>query len=142
MELVEARMQDWEILLEWRNDSFTRKNSITSDIISKKEHKEWFSNILKDPNSKIYIVKEKNKPIGTVRADKNDDEIIISWTVAPESRGKGYGKQMVKLLVENLSGKVTAIIKNENSASIKVAEFAGLSLELEKDNILFYSITK
>jgi len=142
MKLVEAQEKDWKILLEWRNDNLTRKYSITSKNISEKEHKNWLREIINNKKRKLYIVVHKNIPIGTVRADYYDNETIISWTVSPSQRQKGYGKKMVKLLVKNLSGKITAIIKKENLASIAIAESAGLTFKYEKDNLLFYSINK
>jgi len=96
MNFIRAKQEDWKILLEWRNDEKTRNNSINTSIISEAEHKNWFFASLNNPNRIIYIVEENNQKIGTVRVDKQADETYISWTVAPEYRGKGYGKQMVK----------------------------------------------
>jgi len=41
-----------------------------------------------------------------------------------------------------LNGKIVAVIKETNLASIKVAEYAGLKFDLKKENILYYSIKK
>ena len=42
MKLRKATFNDWRILLDWRNDSLTRKNSFTQEILKEETHKEWF----------------------------------------------------------------------------------------------------
>lgn len=142
MKLIEAQREDWKILLDWRNDQLTRENSLTSHLISEEEHKKWYFNSLENPIRKIYLVELNGEKIGTVRADTENNEIIISWTVAPAFRGKNLGKEMVKLLVDKLNGKIVAIIKENNFASIKIAEFAGLCFEKKEKNLLYYTLIK
>ncbi len=142
MQLIEAKKSDWKILLEWRNDITTRENSISSDIISEEEHRNWFLNSLNNSNRKIYIVVEKDNLIGTTRADKVNGTTIISWTVAPNARGKGYGKLMVGLLVKSLYGKILAIVKENNIPSKEIAKYAGLSLNKKERKLLYYTLDK
>ena len=135
MELIIATKNDWKILLEWRNDALTRENSINSEMISEADHKKWFFSSLKNPNRKIYLVKDNDVFVGTVRADIDSEKTTISWSVAPVHRGKGYAKRMVKLLVDSIGGSIVAIIKRNNIASIKVAEYAGLKFFKKIDDI-------
>ena len=135
-----ANIDDWKMLLAWRNDPETRTNSLDDRAISDDEHKKWLQQVLQNPNRRIYIVMENNEPVGSVRADFEPTEHYheLSWTVAPEMRGKGIGKRMVKLLAETIPGKVYARVKKENISSARIAVFAGLQLINEEEGIVFY----
>lgn len=133
-----ATYNNWAMLLEWRNDEDTRKNSFSSKIISASEHKKWLSASIENPNREIFIVTDNKKPVGTLRVDVMCDKREISWTIAPASRGKGYGKKMVRQLVNSLSVYILAKIKVSNYASIKVAEYAGLKYYKKDKNVLYY----
>jgi RimJ/RimL family protein N-acetyltransferase len=139
--LREASLEDLKTLLEWRNDTETRKYSHSSQSIEPESHKKWLSQVMRDDKRKLYIAIEGNEPVGTVRADYDieTDAYVLSWTTAPEHRGKGVGKRMVKLLVDKLQSRVRAEIKDGNQASINIAEYAGLRFKELKNNIYHYS---
>ncbi|OZB39913.1 MAG: hypothetical protein B7X50_09155 [Alishewanella sp. 34-51-39] len=141
LELRLATLQDAECLLLWRNDVETRKFSINKMKITEHQHMEWLHQSLSNPQRKLYIVECQKQPVGTVRVDTKKDCHYISWTVAPDYRGKGIAKNMVKLLVNKLKGRVVAEILPLNTASIKVAEYAGLTFKrLYKDKV-YYELT-
>lgn len=138
MELRIATLQDWEILLQWRNDEATRKNSHNTDIVQPEQHIKWLQSVINNPNRMLYIAEDNGVLVGTVRADKEESGYELSWTIAPEARGKGYGKQMVKLLSDQL-GVCRAEIKQGNASSVRIAEYAGLNFQKEENGILHYS---
>ena len=144
MILKEAKITDWKLLLDWRNEAEARKNSHTNAIVSPQAHKEWLHNSIVNSNRRLYIAFDNETPIGTVRADFEDgkDIYVLSWTVAPQFRGKGFGKRMVKLLVTALKGQAKAEIIEGNKASIKIAEYAGLIFKEKREDILYYWIKK
>ena len=142
MNFREAITDEWEVLLKWRNDSATRLNSINTDLITEEDHKKWFFASLNNTKRKIYIAEDQGTKVGTVRKDVKDNEVVISWTVAPEQRGKGYAKKMVKSFTDKLSGNIIAFIKDSNIASIKVAEYSGFKLVEENKGILKYEKQK
>jgi RimJ/RimL family protein N-acetyltransferase len=133
-----ATISDANILLKWRNDPETRKWSHTTEVIKKKEHIQWMTDSLKNSNRNIYIVEYKKHPVGTVRTDEKDGVIELSWTVAPEARGHGIGKEMVALFVKKIKSPIIAEIKIGNEASKRIAEYAGMRFSYEKDGILYY----
>jgi RimJ/RimL family protein N-acetyltransferase len=141
MILRKVSFEDWKILLDWRNDVDTRKNSHHMEFIEEETHKEWLHSELANENCKFFIAIENEIPVGTVRAefDKQNSEYELFWTVSPDFRGKGIGKIMVKLLVDKLQAKVKAQIKIENIASVKIAEYTGMKLLKEENGILYYS---
>jgi RimJ/RimL family protein N-acetyltransferase len=50
----------------------------------------------------------------------------------------GIGKEMVKQFCSSIPDKVRAEVKKENISSSKIAEYAGMELEDEKPEVLFY----
>jgi len=137
--LRKAKIPDLELLYEWRNHPNTRKASHNTNKITPSEHENWLQESFANPNRKIYIAEEDGSPVGTVRVDHCNDVFELSWTVAPESTGRGIGKQIVKEVADRIKGDIKAEVKVGNIASMRIAEYAGLSLDEEKDGVLFYS---
>lgn len=124
-----AAKEDAEYLFKLANDSGTRKNSFNPKPIQWSEHKSWFSERLKNPNSNIYIFSTEKQPVGTVRIDKQEDETIIGVTLDPNYRGLGLGSKIIRMgcneFWENNENVILAYIKKENIGSIKSFEKAG-----------------
>lgn len=126
MKLRKAIFNDWKILLDWRNDPLTRNNSFKQDKISKQTHKVWFTNSLSNIDREIYILENNLISVGSIRSDKNSaNEYILSWNIAPDQRGKGYGIKILEMFLQNKIGKFIAEIKPENIASIKMVQNNG-----------------
>jgi len=141
MILRKVTFEDWKILLEWRNNLETRKNSHNMELVEEENHKKWLSSILTNENRQLFIALDNEIPVGTVRADfdKQNTDYELSWTISPDFRGKGIGKKMVKLLSDKLQAKIRAEIKNGNIASVKIAEYAGMTFKKEENGVLHYS---
>jgi len=138
VKLRSARMEDAELLLSWRNDPVTRSFSRNALPVDRTEHLEWLRRTLEDPARKLFIAEERGVPVGTVRADFDGRAHELSWTVAPEARGRSVGRRMVQLLVRRAGGPLRAQIKASNSASIRIAETAGMHLAGEREGMLQY----
>jgi RimJ/RimL family protein N-acetyltransferase len=133
-----ARIQDAEVLLEWRNDPETRAASHNSEEVKKEEHISWVKKVLADKKRRLFIAEEDGRPFGTIRVDFSDGVYKLSWTVAPNSRGRGLGKEMVKLIANQITDGIRAEIKMGNQASVRIAEYAGMIFEEEKNGVLHY----
>lgn len=120
-----ATMDDARLLHAWRNDSETRKASRNSDPVSWREHEAWLSAAIASPDRLIRIVWDAHKPVGVVRADRSPEGWELSWTVAPEARGRGIGQRMLRQFAAGFDGRLTAIIRKDNIASAKIAVAAG-----------------
>jgi len=83
-------------------------------------------------------VEENGVPIGTVRADVSDGVHELSWTVAPNARGRGVAKRMVALLASRILEPIRAEVKPGNTVSTRVAEHAGMQFDCETDGVLHY----
>jgi len=133
-----ATFQDAALLLAWRNDPETRAASHNTSELMKDEHLAWLKNTLNDASKKLFIAEENGLPVGTVRADREDGIHELSWTVAPNERGHGIGKEMLLMMIRELAEPVRAEIKVWNKAAIRMAEHAGMKYEREENGVLHY----
>ncbi|MDB5815291.1 MAG: GCN5-like N-acetyltransferase [Rhodocyclales bacterium] len=134
-----ATLQDAALLLGWRNDPLTRLSSHSADEIPLDEHLAWLNRILSDPLRQLFIAEETRGPVGSVRADNESNGMtLLSWTVAPDARGHGVGKRMLAALLQETTGLVRAEVKIGNTASMRIAESAGLLLVREEGGVLYY----
>lgn len=139
LNLRSAEMADANLLLLWRNDLETRKASHNMEEVLIESHFAWLDASLKSPQKRrLWIAEIDGKAVGTCRADKLDNAWELSWTVAPDARGKGVAHQMLSKLVHYFNEPLMAQIKVDNIASIKVAERAGFVLDTQEHGVLFY----
>ena len=133
-----ATVQDADLLLRWRNDPETRNASHNTAEIQREEHIAWLTNTLNNSNRQLYVAEENGIPVGTVRADLSAGEYKLSWTIAPNARGRGVAKQIVALLASQISGAIRAEVKAGNTVSARIAEHAGMEFIHEADGVLHY----
>jgi RimJ/RimL family protein N-acetyltransferase len=120
-----ATLNDKDLLFEWANDVVTRQNSFSTKQISYSEHCNWFDSMMKNANRFQYIVMQDSLPVGQVRIDIEGSSAEISYSIAPDYRGKGFGTKALSLIkeeVEKNHPKITRLfgqIKPENTASQK-----------------------
>jgi RimJ/RimL family protein N-acetyltransferase len=134
-----ATMKDADMLLDWRNDTQTRKASHSTSEVVKEEHVAWLSKTLVNANRKLLVAEENGASVGTVRADFSEGLWELSWTVAPNSRGQGVAKRMVALLANEITEPIRAEVKIENIASARIAEYAGMAFDREVEGVCHYS---
>lgn len=129
LSLRPATFKDAELLLTWRNDLESRRQSQDDAPISLEHHIAWLTTSLAMPGRKLYIAEHDGTPIGTVRSDAGEDGAVeLSWTIAPSERGKGFGKIMVTQFVreKHPGAQLRASIRKGNVASEKIAHALGL----------------
>lgn len=120
--LREATIDDANIILEWRNDPVTREHSFSKDIIDLETHLKWFERKLSDENCFMYILMDGTEKVGQVRIDKVNDIGEISYMIAPNKRKMGYGKKMLELSENVVSGNIkvlTGLVETKNEPSKK-----------------------
>lgn len=133
-----ATLQDSDLLLEWRNDFYTRQASHNVTKISKASHLVWLKNSLENPTRSIFIAELNGIPVGTVRSDLVNGWHELSWSLKENARGKGIAKKMVGLLANQINGEIRAEIKVGNLASMHIATFIGMSLMKKIDGVQYY----
>jgi RimJ/RimL family protein N-acetyltransferase len=134
-----ATIDDADLLLLWRNDTVTRQFSHNPNPIQLETHMTWLQTVLDNTQQHLWIVEDKGTPVGTVRAFFVNNGYELSWTVAPNQRGRGYGKRMVALLASTIDGPITTQVRRENEASKTIAESAGMQLVKIENDILYFA---
>lgn len=136
-----VRERDFESLLRWRNDPETRKNSLTDREITREEHTLWFARAIGPGVQRNRIADIDGMSVGVVRFDwtENRDGCDLSFTVAPEHRGKGYGFAMVEHALKNMHGRVCAEVKMSNQASRRILEKLNFHTIDSQGEILMYA---
>ncbi|WP_394135651.1 UDP-4-amino-4,6-dideoxy-N-acetyl-beta-L-altrosamine N-acetyltransferase [Aliivibrio fischeri] len=85
--------KDLEMILEWRNAPFVRKNMYTSHEIKLSEHINWYKSISKDMSKQYFIVAIDDVPVGVVGfSEINKVKGIATWafyTSSDAPRGSG-----------------------------------------------------
>jgi UDP-2,4-diacetamido-2,4,6-trideoxy-beta-L-altropyranose hydrolase len=126
-----VEQKDCRLLWEWANDPVVRQASFHSAPILWDEHWEWFTNKLQDPKSVMYIGENcAGVPVGHVRFNLDPERAVISVVVAPEFRGKGWGRELIwfsmrTLILAGFTGRIEAFVKPDNQASIRLFESTG-----------------
>jgi UDP-2,4-diacetamido-2,4,6-trideoxy-beta-L-altropyranose hydrolase len=135
LQLRLCRETDCQMLFSWANDPDVRRASFHSDVVAWEGHQRWFAQKLLDPQSVIYIGEDQEgKAVGVVRFSLAEDRAILSVSVAPESRGAGWGRELITLSTQTLTRsrsprRVEAFVKPENHASIRLFESSGFRRE-------------
>jgi RimJ/RimL family protein N-acetyltransferase len=122
---------DRRLLWDWVNDPVVRTMSFSSHLISWEEHQTWFDARLTDPACRLYIaVDAQDRPVGHIRFEPENEEITASIIVSPDFRGKGYGKEILKIAAEKMMATssvkvIRGFVKKTNEASLKAFTGAG-----------------
>ena len=138
LHLRPATMDDSELLLVWRNDPVVRQASHDQSKIELHSHQIWLRESLENPDRMIFVAELDDVPVGTVRSDFQNGTYELSWTVAPEAREQGLGKQMVDMLASQIEGPIRAEVRIGNVASVRIAEHVGMTLQIIEDGILYF----
>ena len=136
-----GNLEDFDILFKWINDEDVIKFSRYRKKMTLEEFNSWFD----DRIDKLFILEEDLFPIGQICYDAVGDEGIINYCVDKEERGKGYGKKLVKYLVdftkENIDeiNRLSAFVYKNNIQSIKIFKSLGFKIEEEKEDYVKYT---
>ena len=140
--LRSATEADEPRLLEWRNESATRAASFTSGEISPQDHRLWFRRKLEDPGCRLLIAEESGRPVGQVRLDRVGADVAeISIGLAPESRGRGLGREALRLAAADAANelgarRLVAHVKPANGPSLTVFRAAGYRVSREDSEMV------
>lgn len=126
-----AEASDAELLRQWRNDPETRRRSFTKTTVSVTEHRAWLQTRLDSDRGAIWIFSDGGVPIGQVRMDIDGDVAEVSIVVAPERRGRGYGKAMLSAAMPLLRRefgpglRARALVLDDHEASLRTFKACG-----------------
>lgn len=129
-----ATLDDAEVILEWRNDETTRMNSFSKEKIELDSHIKWFKRKLSEESCALFMLMDEDEAVGHIRIDRVNDIGEISYMIAPQKRGKGYGKMIINRCEGVIPEEINVLmgmVNNENEPSRKCfisngyAEFSG-----------------
>ena len=126
-----AETSDLDMYYEWANDPLVRSNSFSTDPIPYENHVKWFNNVMQRDDVVLFVLMDNDKAIGQIRITIFDSVAEISYSIASEFRGKGFGSKIVSLLIDKIKVEfpdiklIRARVKPDNSASLKVFENKG-----------------
>lgn len=127
----EADICDADFFYYMRMDDLTRKMSFNSDFMDFDTFRIGFESRVEDPEYRVFKAYNPmampSYPFGGLIAHRGN----LSWMLLPKYRGQGLAKEMVKQWCFIAEKPIRAQIKYENTASQKVAEYAGFRIEEE-----------
>ncbi len=128
-----AKIEDAEIIHQWRNNPEVRAVSFQEKAIPFESHRQWLQEKLESDRCLIWIAQDKNgNRMGQIRFDlaaesehaqiRATSSATISVIVAPQYRGRGAGTMLIEKACSKVWDRmplhnVTALIKPSNSAS-------------------------
>lgn len=131
LDVREARMADAELLWRWANDRETRRNSFSKAAIPYADHVAWLERRLASEATRTWIFSDAEVPIGQVRFDMSGEIAEVGITVAPEQRGRGYARAMLRQAVRRLREergdrvRPRASVLARNAASLRLFKACG-----------------
>jgi RimJ/RimL family protein N-acetyltransferase len=142
--LRKATLLDNDLTFQWAQDPTVRRYAFTQNEITKEGHEAWFKNKLADPLCEYFILEtSEGNPLGSFRIDYNSSTStgLISYLIAPEFHGKGWGIAMLVLgevaaRQIGLSGLIGEVIP-ENSSSCAIFVKLGYDAEVISDRIRY-----
>jgi RimJ/RimL family protein N-acetyltransferase len=142
--LRSADLQDTLLLFDWANDPEVRNNAFSHGSIPWEDHFKWFTQKIASENTQIFILSNDSLPVGQIRFDRDGIEWLIDYSVSAQNRGKGFGKKIVALALEQFDNgsHFKAKVKKENLASQKVFEANGFEVSQQDDKIVVFSKVK
>ena len=131
LRLREATQEDMDLLYRWANDPEVRKQSFRTEPIPYETHVNWFRRMMDDPAVLQFILEEDGVPAGQIRLNTDGGEAEIGYSIAAECRGRGLGRQMLRMTAELVREehpeirKLTAKVKPGNGSSNALCESEG-----------------
>jgi len=134
-------INDSEYLFKYSQEEITRKelpNEVFNNITETKEKIEYFKSNYDEKYPLVYgiILKKNNIIIGHIGLSEIDKGIEIGYAIAAEYQNNGYMSEIIIPFTNRIKEylkieKIYGIAKKENTASWKILEKNGFTLEEE-----------
>lgn len=142
--LRQCELKDVDLVFDWINDPIVREQSFSPNSISYTDHVKWFNKQLETSPYFYFIAESGGQAIGQIRLSNHDDVFLISYLIAKEYRGKGFGTKILTEVENELKKdrdnlKLAGEVKKDNIASQKAFVSAGYECVEEEHH---YTYTK
>ena len=133
LKLRQATPSDALTYFTWVNDPKVRSNAITRNPILMQNHLKWFNERIRDTQSDLFVLEAGNLPVGQIRFERHGEEVVVDYSLDVLVRGRGWGKQLIKMGVEALKPNnrdiLKATVKEKNISSVKALIQGGFKEE-------------
>ncbi|MBI5227909.1 GNAT family N-acetyltransferase [Candidatus Micrarchaeota archaeon] len=124
--LRQVREEDFEKILNWRNEPQVRKNSFNQKEISRNEHLDYWHKRIKSAEYD-FIISHNGIDVGLLRLDKREEKAYeVNIMIDPKHQGLGIGSDAIKEIkkIAKARGikKLIGRVKHGNVGSNKIFE--------------------
>jgi RimJ/RimL family protein N-acetyltransferase len=135
--LEPVTLNDAHMLWDWANDPEVRHQSFHPEHIPWETHLRWLQQRLVEPNSKFFILRTaKGEAVGQIRLEAiGKDDAMIHLSCSPACRGRGVGARMLQLAESVGFRRLHALVKRDNTVSLRMFESAGFQRVDEKNGV-------
>lgn len=127
-----ASITDAMQIMAVRNSGHAYMTHDSREITASEQHK-WYNEIYlpKNKNGEMfaYCGYEQGNPVAYGMIQKKDDRYWVTGVISPECRGKGYGKELFRLLrdlvISSLSPDVYLDVLRTNERAVSLYEKLG-----------------
>ena len=124
---------DYEKILEWRNEPLTRSQMFNTEQIKLNEHLSFWNDLLDNGNCFNFIIEADGIECGVIRLDIINTHAEFDLFITSEFQGRGIGKIAIEDAIKKMKrlnlNKYVAKIKPTNIPSIKSFEKNGFELK-------------
>lgn len=140
--------KDMMLLFQWANDPLVRQTAFHTKPILIEDHKKWFSSKLNNSGTKMFILEERQIPVGQIRFDLEEVEGVyyIDYSISEKYRGKGLGKKILLLGLKSHESFnqekliYRAFVKKNNQASIKCFTSVGFTFFSQTPDCIIFEL--
>jgi RimJ/RimL family protein N-acetyltransferase len=140
--LRDATIYDKLLVFEWRNIDTLVALSSHQKKVTLQEHQQWFKKKIADLNCKLLIIQLKEKSIGLIRLELEQEECKITIYLIPGYEGQGFGYAALSQAIDNCTldcKSYLAEVQIKNIPSQKLFQKLGFSKTFENDVFIFYN---
>lgn len=140
MKLRPVTAEDKELLFTWANDKATRASSVNRHTITKEEHEQWFHAHFNSENCHMFIYEYDGEAVGQVRVNIEGRSGEIGYSVAPNHRGQGHGRNILQLVEQYEYGKLDKLVAKVRKTNI-ASQYAFVDTGWTEDEFVSYEKT-
>lgn len=126
-----AEARDMALFHDWASDPATRAHAFHPEPIPWNDHVAWFQRKLADSDSALYVAETPHGlPVGQARLDRGEDGVLLSYSIDPACRGRGWGSRLLELAIAQWrehwpDEPLHAETRPDNEASIRALQRTG-----------------